>query len=148
MLKIAKVQRKSIAATLGLEAKDEILSFDGFACEDELDYLYYLEATHFSMQVRNYRTGEIATVAVEKEEGEDIGLTFEKQEKIKTCHNRCVFCFVDQMPKGMRESLYVKDDDYAMSFTCGNFVTLTNVDEECLQRMIRLKLSPLYEVGS
>lgn len=144
MLKIAKVQRKSIAANLGLEAGDEILSFDTFACEDELDYLYYLETTSFSMEVRDHRTGAISTVQVEKEEGEDIGLTFEKQEKIKTCHNRCLFCFVDQMPKGMRESLYIKDDDYAMSFTCGNFVTLTNVDDACLQRIIRLKLSPLY----
>ncbi len=144
MLKIAKVQRKSLAAQLGLETGDEILSFDSFACEDELDYLYYLETTSFSMEVRDHRTGAVSTVQVEKEEGEDIGLTFEKQEKIKTCHNRCVFCFVDQMPKGMRESLYVKDDDYAMSFTCGNFVTLTNVDDECLKRAIRLKLSPLY----
>ena len=118
MLKIKKVKRNSIAKEYGLEKGDEILSFDGLACEDELDYLYYVETRSFTMSVRNRRTGEIADVLVEKEEGEDIGLEFEKSNEIRTCHNRCVFCFVDQMPKGMRESLYVKDDDYCMSFTC------------------------------
>ena len=144
MLKIAKVKRNSIAKDLGLEVGDQILSFDGLPCEDELDYLYYLEAEAFSMIVRDHRTGTETTVEVEKDEGEDIGLTFEKNEKIRTCHNRCVFCFVDQMPGGMRESLYVKDDDYSMSFTCGNFVTLTNLSDEGLERIVRLKLSPLY----
>ena len=144
MLKIAKVKRNSIAKDLGLEVGDEILSFDGLSCEDELDYLYYLETDAFSMVVKDHRTGTETTVEVEKDEGEDIGLTFEKNEKIRTCHNRCVFCFVDQMPKGMRESLYVKDDDYSMSFTCGNFVTLTNLSDEGLERIVRLKLSPLY----
>lgn len=144
MLKITKIKRNSIAKEMGLEIGDEILSFDGFACEDELDYLYYCEQPCFSMTVRDKRgTGEM-TVEVEKEEGEDLGVEFEKDTQIKTCHNRCVFCFVDQMPKGMRESLYVKDDDYGMSFSCGNFVTLTNLSEEGLQRIIRLKLSPLY----
>lgn len=144
MLKIAKVKRNSIAKELGLEVGDEILSFDGLPCEDELDYLYYLETDGFSMVVKDHRTGAKAELEIEKEEGEDIGLTFEKNEKIRTCHNRCVFCFVDQMPKGMRESLYVKDDDYSMSFTCGNFVTLTNLSDEGVERIIRLKLSPLY----
>ena len=144
MLKITKVKRNSIAKELGLEVGDEILSFDNLPCEDELDYLYYVEAESFTMTVRDHRTGQTATVEVEKDEGEDLGLTFEKREEIKTCHNRCVFCFVDQMPKGMRESLYVKDDDYTMSFTCGNFVTLTNLTDEGLERIIRLKLSPLY----
>ena len=144
MLKIRKVKRNSIAKEYGLEKGDEILAFDGLACEDELDYLYYVETRSFTMSVRNRRTGEVTDVLVEKEEGEDIGLEFEKSTAIRTCHNRCVFCFVDQMPKGMRESLYVKDDDYCMSFTCGNFVTLTNLSDEGLQRIIRLKLSPLY----
>ena len=144
MLKIAKVKRNSIAKELGLEVGDEILSFDNLPCEDELDYLYYLETDGFSMVVKDHRTGTETVVEIEKEEGEDLGLTFEKNEKIRTCHNHCVFCFVDQMPKGMRESLYVKDDDYAMSFTCGNFVTLTNLSDDGLERIVRLKLSPLY----
>ena len=144
MLKITKVKRNSIAKDLGLEIGDEIVAFDGYACEDELDYLYYCEQPYFTLTVRDKRgTGE-QTVEVEKEEGEDLGVEFEKNTQIKTCHNRCVFCFVDQMPKGMRESLYVKDDDYGMSFSCGNFVTLTNLSEEGLQRIVRLKLSPIY----
>ena len=144
MLKISKVKRNSIAKELGFEVGDEIIAFDGFACEDELDYLYYCETDGFSITVKDHRSGKQATVEIEKDEGEDLGLSFEKNEKIRTCHNRCVFCFVDQMPQRMRESLYVKDDDYGMSFSCGNFVTLTNLPDEGLERIIRLKLSPLY----
>ncbi len=144
MLKITRVKRNSIAKELGLEVGDEILAFDGFACEDELDYLYYVETDGFSMTVKDGRTGEEVTVEIEKEEGEELGLEFEKHDSIRTCHNRCVFCFVDQMPKGLRESLYVKDDDYSMSFSCGNFVTLTNLSDEGLERIVRLKISPLY----
>ncbi len=144
MLKITKVKRNSIAKELGLEIGDEIVAFDGLPCEDELDYLYYCETDSFTMTVRDKRGQGETTVEIEKEEGEDLGLEFEKSNAIRTCHNRCVFCFVDQMPKGMRESLYVKDDDYGMSFSCGNFVTLTNLTDEGLERIIRLKLSPLY----
>ena len=144
MLKITKVKRNSIAKELGLEAGDEIVAFDGYPCEDELDYLYYVETDGFTMTVRDKRGSGETTVEIEKDEGEDLGLEFEKNTAIRTCHNRCVFCFVDQMPKGMRESLYVKDDDYNMSFSCGNFVTLTNLSDEGLERIIRLKLSPLY----
>lgn len=144
MLKISKVKRNSVAKSLGLEVGDEILAFDGLPCEDELDYLYYTEQSSFKMTVRDHRNGETSEVEVEKEEGEELGVSFEKDTKIRTCHNHCVFCFVDQMPEGMRESLYVKDDDYAMSFTCGNFVTLTNLSDEGLERIIRLQLSPLY----
>ncbi len=144
MLKIAKVQRNSIAKRLGLEVKDEIVAFDGFACEDELDYLYYCEQEKFTMTVRDKRGKEERIVEVEKEAGEPLGLEFAKNCDLRTCHNRCVFCFVDQMPKGMRDTLYIKDDDYGMSFSCGNFVTLTNLSDEGLERIIRLRLSPLY----
>ena len=144
MLKITKVKRNSIAKELGLEVGDEIVAFDGYPCEDELDYLYYVETESFTMTVRDKRGAGEAVVEIEKEEGEDLGLEFEKNAKLRTCHNRCVFCFVDQMPKGLRESLYVKDDDYGMSFSCGNFVTLTNLTDEGLDRIIRLRLSPLY----
>ncbi len=144
MLKITKVKRNSIAKELGFEVGDEIVAFDGHPCEDELDYLYYCEAESFTVTVRDKRSGAETTVEIEKDETEDLGLEFAKNTAIRTCHNRCVFCFVDQMPKGMRESLYVKDDDYSMSFSCGNFVTLTNLSDEGLDRIIRLKLSPLY----
>lgn len=144
MLKITKVKKKSIAASIGLEAGDSITAFDGNSCVDELDYLYYVEKSSFMMTVKDFRTGEEKSLSVEKAEYEDLGLEFEKNQTIRTCHNRCVFCFVDQMPKSMRESLYVKDDDYTMSFECGNFVTLTNVTDEELERIVRLQLSPLY----
>ncbi len=144
MLKITKVKRNSLAKTLGLERGDEIIAFDGYPCEDELDYLYYCDRDKFTLTARDKRGKGERTLEVEKEEGEDLGLEFKKNTEIRTCHNRCVFCFVDQMPKGMRNSLYVKDDDYSMSFSCGNFVTLTNLSDEGLERIIRLKLSPLY----
>ncbi len=144
MLKITKVKRNSLGARLGLESGDVITAFNGLPPEDELDYIYYTEQETFTMTVCNCRTGEKTEMQVENTDGDDLGLTFEKESKINTCHNRCVFCFVDQMPKGMRDSLYVKDDDYTMSFTCGNFVTLTNVCDEALERIVRLKLSPLY----
>lgn len=144
MLKVSKVKRKSIAKELGIEVGDEIVAFDGYPCEDELDYLYYVETDGFTMTVRDHREGAEVTVEIEKDEGEDLGLEFEKNSAIRTCHNNCVFCFVDQMPKGMRESLYVKDDDYGMSFSCGNFVTLTNLSQTGLERIVRLHLSPLY----
>lgn len=144
MLKVSKVKRGSPAKALGIEVGDEILAVDGFACVDELDYIYYADKENFSLTVKDNRSGEETTVEVEKNFGEDFGVEFEKNQTLKTCRNRCVFCFVDQMPKGMRESLYCKDDDYTMSFTCGNFVTLTNVTDEDIQRIIRLKLSPLY----
>ena len=144
MLKIRKVQRNSLAKELGLEKGDTIVEFDGYPCEDEFDYLYYCDKEEFTLTVLDKRKGEEHVLPVQKAEGEDLGLDFEKQTTLKTCQNRCVFCFVDQMPKGMRKSLYVKDDDYGMSFSCGNFVTLTNLSDEGLERIIRLKLSPLY----
>ena len=144
MLKVKKVKKNSIAYQLGIEAGDEIVAFENFPCEDELDYLYFSSLPRFWMTVKDSREKKLHEVRVEKDEMEDVGLTFEKNTKIRTCHNNCVFCFVDQMPKGMRESLYVKDDDYSMSFACGNFVTLTNLSDEGLQRIIRLNLSPLY----
>ena len=144
MLIISKVKRKSLAKELGLEVVDGITAFDGLPCEDELDLLYFNEQESFTMTVKDHRTGEETTLEIEKDEGEELGVEVEKSGEIRTCHNRCVFCFVDQMPKGMRESLYIKDDDYTMSFACGNFVTLTNLSDDCLRRIVRLKLSPLY----
>ncbi len=144
MLTVKKVGKKSIAADLGIEVGDSITAFDGYPCVDALDYACFVAAERCTIRVKDSRMGTETDVLVEKEEGEDIGLEFETNEKIRTCHNRCVFCFIDQMPKNMRETLYVKDDDYTMSFECGNFVTLTNVTEEELARIVRLKLSPMY----
>lgn len=142
MLKINKVLRNSIAAELGIEKGDRVLSFDGYTAVDELDYLFYNARSKFTLEVAD--DVRSVTFTIEKDEEEDLGLEFEPQSEIHTCYNHCVFCFVDQMPEGMRDSLYIKDDDYAMSFQCGNFVTLTNISDEEIDRIIRLGLSPLY----
>ena len=144
MLKINKVEKNSIGEELGLVSGDEILAFDGYDAVDILDYLYYDEKEFFTLTVRQ-TNGDISTCEIEKYEDESLGLTFvDDNLGIKTCHNHCIFCFIDQMPCGMRDTLYVKDDDYRQSFLCGNFVTLTNLKEEDEERIARLKLSPLY----
>lgn len=122
---------------------DRILAFDGYKAEDELDYIYYDSKPSFKILLADSKDNR-REIAIEKSEDESLNLVFKKTEKIRTCRNKCMFCFVDQMGEGMRESLYIKDDDYVMSFMCGNFVTLTNVSDEELERIIRLRLSPLY----
>ncbi len=133
MLKIVAVKRKSSAQRAGLKKGDEITRINGYPAVDELDFLY-CEGEQITLEMEG--KGEITLPWGEIE--------VKAENKLRTCHNNCVFCFVDQMPKGMRESLYVKDDDYSMSFECGNFVTLTNVSDEEIERIIRLNLSPLY----
>lgn len=142
MLKIKKVEKGSPAYYLGLQKGDVITEIEGFPAEDELDYIFYSPKAKFTMLVKDAKREQLITV--EKEEDEDLGIEVETVSKMRTCHNHCIFCFVDQMPKGMRESLYVKDDDYSMSFSCGNFVTLTNMTDADVERVIRLHLSPLY----
>ena len=144
MLKIKEVEKNSIGEELGLKKGDEVLAFDGHGAVDVLDYLYYDEKESFTLTVRQ-TDGDESSCEIEKDEDESLGLTFESDNlDIRTCHNHCIFCFIDQMPCGMRDTLYVKDDDYRQSFLCGNFVTLTNLREEDEERIARLKLSPLY----
>lgn len=143
MLKVKTLQKNLIADELGIKIGDEILSFDGFEAVDILDYLYYDSQTFFTLTVKS--GNEVIDFEIEKDEDESLGLTFISDNlEVKTCRNKCLFCFVDQMPKGMRPSLYLKDDDYRQSFLHGNFVTLTNVSNEEIDRIIRLNLSPLY----
>ena len=143
MLVIKQIDSGSVGEELQLNIGDKILSFDGYEAKDLLDYLYYDEQEYFVMEVET--DGEVVEFEVEKETDETLGLTFvDDGLKIKTCRNDCIFCFVSQMPKGMRPTLYVKDDDYRQSFLCGNYVTLTNVSDEDIQRIVRLGLSPLY----
>ncbi len=142
MIKITKVKRGSLAKELGLQKGDIITHINGYDCVNELDYIYYSEKNNFTLKVKDEE--KEALIEVEKEEGEDLGIEIEPISKMRTCHNNCVFCFVDQMPPNMRESLYIKDDDYSMSFSCGNFVTMTNMKDEDIDRVIRLNLSPLY----
>lgn len=145
MLLIDKVDKKAYGAKeLGLEKGDAILKFDEFEAEDVLDYVYYDTQETFTMEVLA-KNGETVQVEVDKYEDESLGLTFADDGlKIHTCLNDCIFCFVKQMPKGLRPTLYVKDDDYRQSLLYGNFVTLTNVTDKDLDRILRLRFSPLY----
>ena len=126
-MKILSVDADSPALRAGLEPGDEILSIDGHALSDILDLRYYSYDARLKLRVRR-ASGKEKTVRVRKDEGEPLGVQFEEflMDKPRHCANRCVFCFIDQMPPGMRESLYFKDDDVRMSFLLGNYITLTN----------------------
>lgn len=141
---IAAVRPGSIAEEIGLRPGHEILAVNGEAPEDLIDWSFALADEEVVLTVRT-EDGE-ETVEIEKEYNEELGIEFETAvfDGIRRCGNRCIFCFVDQMPPGMRPSLYVKDDDYRMSFLYGNFITLTNLREADWQRIFRLHLSPLY----
>lgn len=143
MLIIKNVEKRSLGEEIGLKVGDKILSFDGYEAEDILDYIYYDASEAFTLTVE--QDDGVSSCEIEKDPDESLGLTFVSDNlDIKTCRNDCIFCFVAQMPKNMRESLYVKDDDYRQSVMYGNYVTLTNVDERDFQRILRLHLSPLY----
>ncbi len=144
MLKIVNVQKNGVGYEIGLEKGDVIEAFNGYPAQDILDYVYFNGQEEFSITVK-CKGGETSTVYIEKDFDETLGLSFEDDGlKLKRCQNRCIFCFVDQMPKGMRKSLYVKDDDYRQSFLVGNFITLTNLTKSDIDRIVRLNLSPLY----
>ncbi|MBQ9709918.1 MAG: DUF512 domain-containing protein [Clostridia bacterium] len=144
MLKISSVEKNSVGSELRLKKGYEVLSFDGYPACDVIDYLYYDSRDEFTLCVAD-ANGKEFEFEIEKDEDETLGLSFEDDGlEMKTCYNNCIFCFVDQMPKGLRPTLYVKDDDYRQSFFCGNFVTLTNLTENDVERIVRYKLSPLY----
>jgi putative radical SAM enzyme (TIGR03279 family) len=120
----------------------KLVRINGEKVHDNLDYRYKIAEEAVALEFEDTR-GERFGFKVRFETTGDLGLTFE-QDKILTCHNRCVFCFIHQQPKGMRRPLYVRDDDYRLSFTHGNFISLSNLDEEDITRIIEQKLSPLY----
>ncbi len=130
---------------IGLEKGDAVTHFDGKPVADVLDYEYYEGQEDFSLTVLT-KDGQTVTVDVEKDCDETLGLTFEDGCYLtpRACRNKCVFCFVDQMPRGMRKTLYFKDDDWRLSFAAGNYVTFTNLTEEEIKRILEKKFSPLY----
>lgn len=143
MLIIKGVRKDGLARKYGIKRGDALVALGGFPVADFLDYVFYDAKESFSLTFS--RRGKERTAEVAKGGDESLGLTFESDGlDIRTCRNNCMFCFVDQMPKGMRASLYVKDDDYRQSFLYGNFVTLTNLSDEDAARIVRLKLSPMY----
>ena len=141
--KIMAVTPGSIAEELELEPGDVLLTIDGEELEDIFDYDYMTDAESFVMVVRK-ANGEEWELEIESG-GEDLGLTFENglMSDYKSCSNKCIFCFIDQMPPGMRETLYFKDDDSRLSFLQGNYITLTNMKDKDIERIIRFHLAPI-----
>ncbi|MCX7779821.1 MAG: DUF512 domain-containing protein [Negativicutes bacterium] len=142
---ISRVISGSIADEMGLTAGDKIVSVNGKTIRDIIDLSFALAEEYVELIIEK-ANGEQELLEIEKDFDEDIGIEFESAvfDNVRQCANRCIFCFVDQMPKGMRESLYIKDDDYRLSFLYGNFITLTNLMSRDFERINRLHLSPLY----
>lgn len=142
--RIGAVEKNSIAEEMGVEAGDFLVSVGGRPVADVLDYRLAQRAGFLSVEIEK-ADGEEWELDIEKDDDEDLGLVFEKplMSDIRLCRNKCVFCFVDQEPKGLRETLYVKDDDWRMSFLHGNYITLTNVSAQEAKRIASLRLSPL-----
>jgi putative radical SAM enzyme (TIGR03279 family) len=141
---IKLVHKGSIGEELGLKPGDEIVSINGKKLIDIIDYLFLVSDEELEIHIKKH-DGEEIIYELEKEYDEDLGVEFSNplMDEAKRCSNNCIFCFIDQMPKGMRESLYFKDDDSRLSFIQGNFVTLTNVTYNQLDRIIRYKISPI-----
>lgn len=133
----------SIGEELELEPGDVLLTIDGEEIEDIFDYDYMTDSESFVMTIQK-KNGEEWELEIESG-GEDLGLTFENglMSEYRSCRNKCIFCFIDQMPPGMRETLYFKDDDSRLSFLQGNYITLTNMSDRDIDRIIRFHLSPI-----
>lgn len=142
--KIKEVVPGSIADELEIEAGDVLLSINEQPVRDVFDYRYLSEDEEVTLLVRK-PSGEEWELEIEKDAPEDLGLVFEEglMDSYRSCRNKCVFCFIDQMPPGMRETLYFKDDDARLSFLQGNYITLTNLSEEDMERILFYKLSPI-----
>lgn len=143
--KIVSVDAGSPAARAGLAAGETLLQIDGVAIRDVLDYKFYSYDAALTLQVMEVDGKTLREVHVRKREGEPLGLNFEHylMDGMKQCSNKCVFCFIDQLPRGMRKTLYVKDDDARMSFLMGNYISMTNLSEADVDRILRMHISPV-----
>lgn len=141
---IKKILPGSIAEEFELAPGDRLISINGHEIEDIFDYQFYAEDTYIEILIEK-PDGEQWILEIDKEEDEDLGIEFDNglMDEYRSCHNKCIFCFIDQMPKGMRDTLYFKDDDSRLSFLQGNYVTLTNMSEHDLDRIIQYHLSPI-----
>lgn len=138
---IESVKSGTLAHTAGFQTGDTIISINGNRIGDLIDYLFYGDEDRLDISL--LRKGKKIFISIKKDAHTDIGLVL-KHFKIKNCKNRCIFCFVSQLPKGLRRSLYIKDEDYRMSFLYGNYITLTNITPSEKKRIIEQRLSPLY----
>jgi putative radical SAM enzyme (TIGR03279 family) len=141
-LKVESVLPGSIAEEIGLEVGDRVISVNGREMKDVLDYRF-VEGEEALLLELAKPNGEVWEVEVEKDLDEALGIDFPEM-KIRSCPNKCFFCFVDQMPEGQRETLYVRDEDYRFSFLFGNYITLTNLTRKDKERIFEQKMSPLY----
>ena len=141
---ISKVLPGSIGEELELEVGDILMEINHQAIEDVFDYRYLLNDEYIELLIQK-ANGELWELDVEKDYDEDLGIEFENglMDDYRSCSNHCMFCFIDQMPPGMRETLYFKDDDSRLSFLQGNYVTLTNMSQEDIERVIKYHLSPI-----
>lgn len=141
---ILSIEKDSIAEELGWQTGDEIVSINGHALYDAIDFRFYSTEEFLTVLVR--RGEEQAEFEIEKDADDPLGVEFKDVlfDGVRTCGASCIFCFVDQLPKGLRKSLYLKDDDFRLSFLHGNFITLANVSDEDLDRIVTQRLSPLY----
>ena len=141
---IKDVVQNSIADQLEIKNGDYLLSIDGKEIKDIFDYHLLSESENLTLEIEA-SDGEIWEIDIEKDEDQDLGLIFDNEllDEYKSCTNKCIFCFIDQMPPGMRETLYFKDDDSRLSFIQGNYVTLTNMTDDDVDRIIRYNLSPI-----
>ena len=143
MVRITDVLPHSRAEKAGIRPEDKLVSINGKEIRDVLDYRFYLAEKKVKLVFK--RDEELLEAIIIKKEYDDIGLDFETplMDKKRSCENKCVFCFIDQLPKGMRETLYFKDDDSRLSFLHGNYVTLTNMHERDIDRIIEMHISPV-----
>lgn len=141
---VCSIADESIAKDLGIEAGDFLIAINNTPVIDVFDYRMRTLVNELIIKIEK-ASGEIIEFEIEKDEYEDVGLEFEValMDENKACHNKCIFCFIDQLPRDMRESLYFKDDDLRLSFLTGNYVTLTNLSDEQLDRLISYRLSPM-----
>ncbi len=142
---ISGVRKNSLAEVAGFVAGDKLLSVQGVQVKDIIELSFYTSDYEVDLEVEN-ADGQRRQIHIDKYPDEDLGLEFDSAvfDKVATCYNNCIFCFVDQMIPGMRPGLYVRDDDYRLSFLYGNFITLTNLKEEDFQRIIQTHMTPLY----
>lgn len=141
-LHIESVEPGSIAAEIGVQPGDRLLSLNGNTVKDLLDYRFHAGEEALLLEVSK-PNGEVWEVDIEKELDEDLGIE-PAEMKIRQCPNKCLFCFVDQMPEGQRKALYIRDEDYRFSFLFGNYITLTNLSRKDKERIFEQKMSPLY----
>ena len=141
---IKAVEPLSIAEELGIEAGDKLISINDNVIEDVFDYHYLVNDEELVVLIEK-PNGEEWELEIEKDYEEDLGITFEQglMDEYRSCRNKCIFCFIDQMPKGMRETLYFKDDDSRLSFLQGNYITLTNMSDHDVDRMVQYHLEPI-----